>query len=144
MPIQLEPDVYRWLLDIEAIPRTKKATMNADGKFTLEPDLSGLFETGLVFPKIIKFVKRRINEDSRIPLATPPNMKQLKDMSSPAAKLYNWNIIADSLSRFGYHIDPDIKSLIVAGDVDMIAEVLRDLFIMIQSGVNQNNKSPSV
>lgn len=138
MPIQLEPEVYKWLLDIEAIPRTKKVSMNAEGRFALEADLSGMFETGLIFPKIVKFMKKKRNEENRFPLPTPPNMKQLKDMISPAARLYNWNIIADSLSAFGYHIDPDIKSLIVAGDVDMIAEVIKDLYIMMRSGVNHS------
>lgn len=140
MPIQLEPEVYKWLLEIEAIPKSKKVAMNAEGKFMLDPDLSGLFETGLVFPNIVKYMKRKLNDEKKFPLPTPPNMKQLKDISSPAAKLYNWNIVADALSKFGYNLEPDIKSLIVAGDVDMIAELLRDLFIMMKAGgVNQSS-----
>ena len=133
MPVQLEPEVYKLLTDIDAISRTKKTTMNSEGKFVLDTEVSTSLETGLAFPKIIRYVKNHINQEKKLPLVTPPNMKQLKEMNNPAAKLYNWNIITDSLSKFGYNVEPDIKSLIIAGDVDMIAEILRDLFMMTRA-----------
>jgi hypothetical protein len=48
----------------------------------------------------------------------------LKTTNAVAAKLYNWNVLAKALEMFAIKLDPDTKALIVAGDRDMLAEVL--------------------
>ena len=52
-------------------------------------------------------------------------------MNTPGARVYNWNIVAEALAKFNYHIDKDIKDLIVAGDEDMILQTLKDVYKMI-------------
>ena len=52
-------------------------------------------------------------------------LEKLKEVSSPAGKLYNWNIITKAMEKISIFVDRDVKSLIIAGDVDMINEVLK-------------------
>ena len=52
----------------------------------------------------------------------------LKNATTPASKLYNWNLICEALKKLNIIIDQDVKSLIVAGDLDLINEVLREIY----------------
>ena len=126
--MQIEIDVYKWLVSCSIISKPNKPNTQSNGKVQLDPDLSKKFENGQIFAKIIKILKKNVEMKSKIPIATPSNFAQLKDADSSAAKLYNWNIIADSLLKINFKLDNDIKSLIVSGDTDMISELLKDLF----------------
>jgi len=55
------------------------------------------------------------------------NMEAFKDQLLPSAKLFNWNIITDAFSKLSINIDYDMKSLIVAGDNEMVNEILKDI-----------------
>ena len=55
------------------------------------------------------------------------NLDKLKESSTPATRLYNWNLIADAMKKLGMSLDTDIKSLIVSGDGPMINELLKDI-----------------
>ena len=57
-----------------------------------------------------------------------PEINTLKNATTPAARLYNWNILTAAFSMFNISIDPDTKSLIIAGDRDMLTEVLKQLY----------------
>ena len=56
------------------------------------------------------------------------NTQQLKDQNTPTARLFNWNILTERLRRVGVDLDADIKLLIVGGDLEMIGEVLKDVY----------------
>jgi hypothetical protein len=49
-------------------------------------------------------------------------------VNSPTARLYNWNILTERLKKIGVELDSDIKSLVVGGDLEMISEVLKDIY----------------
>jgi len=51
----------------------------------------------------------------------------MKDSMTPAAKLYNWSIITKALEVYGVHIEEEVKSLIVAGDLQLIVELLTQI-----------------
>ena len=55
-------------------------------------------------------------------------MNTLKHAQTPAAKLYNWNIMSQALELVGIILDPDTKSLIIAGDREMLIEVLSQIY----------------
>ena len=56
------------------------------------------------------------------------NTQQLKDQNTPTARLFNWNILTERLRRVGVDLDADIKLLIVGGDLEMIGEVLKEVY----------------
>ena len=47
---------------------------------------------------------------------------------TPAGKLYNWNILTDLFKTVDVKLEQDVKSLIIAGDLDMMNEVLRLIY----------------
>lgn len=47
---------------------------------------------------------------------------------APAGKLYNWNAICDVYKTIDVIVEADVKSLIIAGDLDMMNELLRMVF----------------
>ena len=55
------------------------------------------------------------------------NLDTLKELNSPSAKIYNWNLLVQVFRNFSVTVDPDVKSLIVAGDNEMILELLKEL-----------------
>ena len=54
-------------------------------------------------------------------------LSSMKASSTPAAKLYNWNCLSKELGKAGVPLDQDTKSLIVAGDLELIADLLYQL-----------------
>ena len=53
---------------------------------------------------------------------------RLKNLHNPATRVYNWGIIANCLKKLGFPIDSEIKSLIVSGDIELIADLLKELY----------------
>ena len=51
----------------------------------------------------------------------------LKETSTPVAKLYNWNLLLPKLRQRGLDVDQDMKVLIVAGDLDIVVDLLEQL-----------------
>ena len=46
---------------------------------------------------------------------------------TPSAKLYNWNVVTRALDIYGVKLEDDIKSLIIAGDLQIIVEMLQQV-----------------
>lgn len=57
-----------------------------------------------------------------------PEINTLKQALTPAAKLYNWNVLSQALQLFNINLDPDTKSLIIGGDREMLIEVMTQLY----------------
>jgi hypothetical protein len=50
-------------------------------------------------------------------------LADLKTSHTPAAKLFNWNLIIKELDKLNVPVDEDTRNLIIAGDLEMVAEV---------------------
>jgi hypothetical protein len=65
----------------------------------------------------------------------------LKQVTSTGVKLFNWNIISETLNKIGIQVDADIKVLIVKGDCDMINELLKDIMLKFDVGEKKKDLS---
>jgi hypothetical protein len=63
---------------------------------------------------------------------------QLKETNTTSTKLFNWNIILKEVDKLGISIDSDSRGLIIAGDVDMILDVLKKIDRLEESISNPN------
>ena len=52
----------------------------------------------------------------------------MKETVAPSGKLYNWNTVCHTYKTIGVNIEADIKSLIIAGDLEMLNEVLKKAY----------------
>ena len=56
-------------------------------------------------------------------------LNDIRNVNSPAEKLQNWNILSNVLDdQLDIQIDMDTKALIVAGDTDMVSDLLEQLY----------------
>ena len=122
--MEVTENIYNWLKRISAI---KYEIVPNNNKFILhELDSQGL-ESGLNFIPIIKRLYSIITKSDQ--LLTPlSDINSLKDISSAAGKLYNWNLLIKSLDLLQIIIDSDMKALIIAGDRQVISEILLALY----------------
>ena len=101
-------------------------TLSSDGIFLHDFD-SKLFETGQNFIPLLQKLQRLFPTASQKPI---PSIPSTSDTLSPAAKLYNWNLIIKCLDSLHLSIDSDMKALIVAGDRQLITEILHTLYTL--------------
>jgi hypothetical protein len=75
------------------------------------------FETGIRVGRLLQV----------LPGAKLRKLATLKDLNTPVAKLFNWNLLLPELRDRGVQVDADMKVLIVAGDTDIVIDLLRQL-----------------
>lgn len=56
-------------------------------------------------------------------------IETMRDLNTPAVKLHNWNVVSENLKLLDIpEIDSELKSLIVSGDIEMVNEIIKDIF----------------
>ncbi|OMJ93856.1 hypothetical protein SteCoe_3045 [Stentor coeruleus] len=123
--MEVTPDIANWLKEAKIIEKELNAQEN--GKFLIPDNLAMPLENGLNFTPLIKRLYQILNKLDR-EMTPMPELNSLKEVKSPAAKLYNWKVLTKALELLGIQIDPDSRSLIIAGDRDMVVEVLEKMY----------------
>eukprot|EP00742_Colponemidia_sp_Colp-10_P006574 GILJ01007045.1.p1 GENE.GILJ01007045.1~~GILJ01007045.1.p1 ORF type:complete len:1707 (-),score=396.78 GILJ01007045.1:173-5251(-) len=124
MVLSIKAEVFRWLVDRGVVRENAGSIRNKDGSIALDPTSSAAFENGIPFSKLIRAVAQKLEIDGD----SLPSLDTLKSVATPAAKLYNWNLVAPALRSLSVHIDQDTKALIVAGDGELVAEMIEQLY----------------
>lgn len=127
MSITLDQDIYKWLLGLDVLKITALASQLPDGKAELEPSVTSYFSTGLIFSRLITKIVKNLSKTSPMSHINLANLDSIKFTSTQASLTYNWNLITDVLKQLSINVDPDVKSLIINGDVDMIQELLKEI-----------------
>lgn len=112
--MQVSSEIHSWLASLKAIPSESKRL--PEGQYELSKQTTQLFENGVLFAKLIKYLSKvyaSFEKSAEVPF---PNLDTLKEISTPSAKLYNWNIIVECLKNFNIIVEPEVKSLVIAGD----------------------------
>lgn len=127
MSFTITNEIYDWLSNWQLLKATQIAQQLPNGKVVLDEPTTNQFLNGAIVSKILqKMIENNSKTtDKGLPLLT--NVEGLKTAMTPSSKLYNWNVIFTSLKKIGINVEQDVKSLIVAGDADMINDILRDI-----------------
>ena len=72
-------------------------------------------ENAVYVGKTMNVLKKTLGKIHRKPVSLDPAIVSLKDNSTQAAKLYNWNVAVRELKKFGINIDADTKNFILDG-----------------------------
>lgn len=83
----------------------------------IDEDAAARFETGIGTAALV----RVLLQEKGLPEA---NLDGFHTASSPVAKLFNWNKLSPALAALGVPLDSETKSLILAGDVDAVGDIL--------------------
>ena len=141
MKLQLDNEIYKWLFSLNILSPSPKFKVLSNGKYELDDQTSQLFENGLKFAELIKCLFPVImDETNPLPLKT---LQSLKDQNTPASRLYNWNILYEILKKMGVNLDPEIKSLLVKGDLPMLNEFLKDVYENISNRLEKMSSASS-
>ncbi|KRX04789.1 Armadillo-type fold [Pseudocohnilembus persalinus] len=137
MKIELDFEVFKWLQQRNIFThhnqnQNKKNQQNQqqqyylqnNGKVEIDDQTSKQFENGVKVAQLIQELSVEIPQTTALP---PLNLDKLKDSSNPAARVYNWNLIQNSMNIIGIPADLDLKQLIVSGDREMINEFIKDI-----------------
>ena len=147
MSLILDSDIFNWLISLGLVKSSNAIKLNSNNKCELDENITQQFATGLIFSKIVEKIIK-LQPSNKQDLHMLSNIDSLKNATTPASKLYNWNIICESLKKLNIIIDQDVKSLIVAGDLDLINEVLREIYKshsnIVSSTISSTNVSGDV
>lgn len=124
--MQINTEIYTWLVNSNFISSDARK-VNQD-LFELSKEQVTLFESGLVFGKIIKKLSQIQSLATRKPDIAFPTLDTLKDTNSPASRIFNWNILIDCFKKLNIKVEQEIKSLIVGGDNGVIIEILKEVY----------------
>lgn len=90
MSEELSYELYKWLSSVEAVPPTLKYKTN--GNYQVDVKIAeGLLNGTLLLPLLRHLASTHsatINE---------PLLSSVKNSSTPAARMYNWNILSEVL-----------------------------------------------
>lgn len=124
--ISISKDAYDWLISLEAIKIAFPAKEVFDDKVEIE-GASDYFLSGLVFNRLFEGLARTLPKNSTFHPDKLPT-SATKHIYNPTERAHNWNNIFDTMKKFGIPFDPEIKNLIMNGDVDVLAGTLDDVF----------------
>lgn len=105
-----------WLLEHGLFGASELATPPTD-TYMLTKTASQEFENGMRIARLLQVLSATADAD----------LDMLKEVNTPVAKLYNWNVLLPKLRQLGIDVDQDMKVLIVAGDLDMVVDLLEQL-----------------
>lgn len=102
---------------------------NANENIELDRELTSQLESGVVVGKLLEHAARNTDKNKRGSGGIDTEkLGQIKQTNSRPAKVFNWNLIFKEISKIGIQIDEDTNNLITAGDIDMITDLLKQIF----------------
>lgn len=114
MALVLDGAVAGWLRRLGVV---RQADMSPYGEsVALKREAAAEFENGVRVGRLLQLLGGR-------------QISNLKELNTPVAKLYNWNALLPELKARGVHVDADMKVLIVAGDSDIVLDVVKQLHV---------------
>ena len=131
--MELSITLYDWLLSISGLTEYEVKEKTTES-IILDQNSTQMFEAGLKFLLLLHRLKtfkvlysliQNINNPNNS--NTLPEFNGLKNSMTPAAKLYNWNLIIDVLKTFEINVEEDVKNLIIGGDLQFIVELLEQI-----------------
>ena len=111
--MEVSAEILNWL---QRADDTIEANYITGNYYELSPEWSSALENGAGFAPILTLVVKGLNEREVY--------NTLRDANSPAVRLGNWNFISKAIKQIGVDIDADTKALIVAGDSDVVLDIL--------------------
>lgn len=123
--MQVSEDLAKYLQKAGII-ETISPSIGAGRYVPLDSFTTQHFESGQLIVPLIRRLHTILSNNNR-EVSDLPDSKTLKKLDSASAKLYNWKIIYKALNAVGISVDEDKKLLIMAGDNDIIADLIGEI-----------------
>lgn len=130
--MEIEADLFQRLVNAGAIDSLQAQNITdyqhgnpAEGVI-LDKQTTTQLENGLI---AARYLEHAVQLMDRHKVSTKgvdvSKLQQMKETNTAPAKLFNWNIILKEVEKLGIAVDSDSKGLIIAGDLDMISDLLK-------------------
>ena len=133
--MQLSGEAVHWLVANGALGRSIKAS-NDKKLVRLNILDSDCVENGHALHRLLSVMSKRLG----VSLGIIPDLGCTEDeYCSPAIRKFNWDILGQLLSSFGFILDEDGKDLIVAGDTEILRQTLEEIQTFLDNLSAQQN-----
>ncbi|CAG9322647.1 unnamed protein product [Blepharisma stoltei] len=123
--MQVKEDIAKWLRNAGIIDELPPA-FGPNKIILLDAFTTQHLESGQLILPLIRRLHTIMSANNR-EVSPLPESKAMKTADSASAKLYNWKIIYKALDAVGINVDEDKKLLIMAGDNDIVIEILEEI-----------------
>ncbi|KAL4496244.1 hypothetical protein ABPG72_012981 [Tetrahymena utriculariae] len=124
--MQVGEDIYNFLQVFNLINPTEGKKISED-RYSIGKNTTNQLENGQMFAKFIRQIAKIQAQAQKRPEQPFPDLDSLKEINSPAARLYNWNILQECFRRLQINLETETKSLIIAGDQDQLSDFIKDI-----------------
>ena len=127
----MEFDLFQRLVHAKAIDSlqaqniTEYHSGNTNENIVLDRELSSQLENGIITGRFLEHIARNTEKKGATTTINEQKLSQLKETNTAPAKLFNWNLILKEVEKLGIQIDEDTRGLIIAGNLDMILDLLK-------------------
>jgi len=119
--VDIELGVADWLAKANVLggERGHRSHTNPDTHVEYSKEVANALNNGTAVARLLQHLDPN---NSKL-----PSVSHMKSSNTPTDRLHNWNLISKALLHFKVRLDPDIKGLIVNGDLDVVLELLGEL-----------------
>lgn len=133
MSLILEKELYELMVKVDLIKLSQVSQQLPSGKVVLDEMTSNQFLSGNLFARFLLKLAEFYPKQFEKPFSDQTSLNAMKNATTPSSKLHNWNIICEALQKINIEIDPDVKNVIIAGDLDAVHGILKEIMEMIQN-----------
>lgn len=140
--MEIDLDLFRKLVVVGVLDeRGAKNVSEERGRAKLDQETTSILENGVIIARYLEHVVG-VMEQEKVDTGDFDlnKLSQIKAGNTPATKLFNWNLILKEAAKLGIEVDSDSKGLIIAGDLDMINELLIKVDKLEESVSNPDGK----
>jgi hypothetical protein len=113
--LELSMDLYYWMVDKGEIIDDQRNQVDIQQQTVgLCPDQQAKVEGGIYIGRLMHAIRKSILKITKMPFTLDPLLANLKEPSTQAQKLYNWEYIFAGLKRFQIKIGQLVRQLIVS------------------------------
>ena len=130
----MEFDLFQKLVNANAIDSLQAQNItdyhsgNANDSVVLDREVTAQLDNGVIAGRLLEYVAGNIDkEKSPGSSIDVDKLSQIKKATTAPAKLFNWNLILKEVVKLDIQIDSDTRSLIIAGDLDIISDLLKQI-----------------
>lgn len=106
--MQVNEETFYWLRGLSLLSLSEGKRIKED-TYSLGRNSITLFENGQMFAKILKTLSKLYSQSLKRPEPPFPEIDSLKEVNTPAARLYNWTILQECYKRLNIHLSAENK-----------------------------------
>jgi hypothetical protein len=97
MGLEIESEIFKWLQSLKIVREGKRSS---EGKVELPEQVTTRLFDGVYVCQIVKSILKHNGEEEIV-----NKLAAIRENSTPAIRLYNWNLLAEALKKLGHSMD---------------------------------------